>query len=80
MAHTSISPERGEFTAENQSVQQLIHQAYGLGQLQVEGGPTWMAAERFDVRAKAAGAASKDSLMQMLQMMLEDRFQLAFRR
>jgi uncharacterized protein (TIGR03435 family) len=76
-------PANGTYTATNQSVRQLIRQAYGLKQFQLEGGPKWIddfSDEKFDVSAKAAGPVTSDELMLMLQGLLEDRFKLTYHR
>ncbi len=54
----------------------LIARAYEVEIFQVEGGPKWTGQDRFDVNAKAEGAASGPQLLQMLQTLLADRFQL----
>jgi uncharacterized protein (TIGR03435 family) len=43
-----------------------------------EGGPGWLSDDRYDVSAKAAGAASRNQVMLMLQALLADRFKLTF--
>ncbi|HVW08138.1 MAG TPA: TIGR03435 family protein [Bryobacteraceae bacterium] len=65
----------------------LIQHAWGLDTYDndlIAGGPKWLTTERFDILAKAtppAGPASlltdNDSIREMLQNLLEDRFQLA---
>lgn len=44
------------------------------------GGPDWMNAERFDIRAKAERPSSVDELHEMFRTLLADRFKLTFRR
>ena len=55
----------------------LICSAYDVKDFQVSGGPKWMDEDRYDVNAKAEGAANGRQLMTMLQTLLADRFQLA---
>jgi uncharacterized protein (TIGR03435 family) len=65
----------------------LIQHAWGMDTYDNEliaGGPKWLATERFDILAKAAPPAGpsslltdNDSIREMLQNMLKDRFQLA---
>jgi uncharacterized protein (TIGR03435 family) len=55
----------------------LICSAYDIEDFQVSGGPKWMDEDRYDVNARAEGAANGPQLMMMLQTLLADRFQLA---
>lgn len=76
-------PANGTYTGTNQSVRQLIRQAYGLKLFQLEGGPKWIddfSDEKFDISAKGAGPVTADELMLMLQGLLEDRFKLTYHR
>src|SRR5262245_23684078 len=43
----------GRFTAMNVPLRQLIQMAYQVQPFQIEGGPSWIASDRFDVTAKA---------------------------
>lgn len=70
----------GRLNATNVTVKMLIRTAYRVQDFQILGGPSWLASERYDVEAKAAGNASNDELWQMLQTLLADRFQLALHR
>jgi uncharacterized protein (TIGR03435 family) len=58
----------------------LICSAYDVKDFQVSGGPKWMDDDRYDVNAKAEGAATGKQLDAMLQTLLADRFQLAIHR
>lgn len=58
----------------------LIANAYDVEDFQVSGGPKWMDDDRYDVNAKAEGAATGQQLRLMLQTLLADRFQLAIHR
>ncbi len=59
----------------------LIARAYRLKAYQISG-PDWLnsASARFDVLAKLPAGASEDQVPEMLQVLLEDRFQLKFHR
>jgi uncharacterized protein (TIGR03435 family) len=72
----------GRFSSSNLTVRQLILQAYGLQDFQVTGGQGWIATERFDIEATppAGATMSQAQMQQMLQSLLEDRFQLKVRR
>lgn len=58
----------------------LICSAYDVEDFQVSGGPKWMDDDRYDINAKAEGAANGRQLDAMLQTLLADRFQLAIHR
>jgi len=73
----SISP--GSLTMRNVSLRDLIVTAYGIHDYELSG-PAWMGSARFDVMAKAAGAAPAGQMRTMLQGLLADRFQLAVHR
>jgi uncharacterized protein (TIGR03435 family) len=54
----------------------LIAAAYNMGPNLVEGGPSWLDWDRFDIEAKAPPTASKETLRLMLQSLLAQRFSL----
>src|SRR5271163_4625974 len=58
----------------------LICSAYDVKDFQVSGGPKWLDDDRYDINAKAEGAANGRQLDAMLQTLLADRFQLAIHR
>src|SRR6266487_4622992 len=73
----------GRFTATNYPLRFLIRNAYQLQDFQLVGGPDWIASERFDIVAKAAGDVPRTPpggppgpLQLMLQSLLADRFKL----
>ena len=70
----------GRFTANATTLAYLFEWAYGIQPFQHSGGPSWMAADRYDVMAKAEGNASDAQMKLMLQTLLADRFQLKFHR
>jgi uncharacterized protein (TIGR03435 family) len=75
-----IRPEPGgRLVGTNVTVEMLITLAYSslMQPIKLIGGPSWIAAEHFDVEAKAASNASMDEMRPMLQAMLADRFRLA---
>jgi bla regulator protein blaR1 len=75
----------GSFTAQNVPVRELIRFAYGYQNFQVEGGPGWINADRFDVTAKAEGELPQMGPGQigpvnlMMRALLADRFKLVAR-
>lgn len=54
----------------------LIATAYGLDSDFVQGGPSWLETDRYDVIAKAPPGTSKDTIKLMLQSLLAERFKL----
>jgi uncharacterized protein (TIGR03435 family) len=76
----------GRFTATNVTLRELIRIAYGmpgnpLRDLQIVGGPDWLAGDRFDIEATAATATGPTDPNRQLRLraLLGDRFKLAVR-
>ncbi len=78
--HSGSHTRTGMMILTGQTLKGLICSAYGVKDYQVSGGPKWIEADRFDINAKAAGAANDAELHEMLQSLLADRFQLVFHR
>jgi len=70
----------GRLVARNASLRQLISAADDVRDFQLFGGPPWMASDRFDIEAKAAGDPDQDRISLMLQALLADRFRLTVHR
>lgn len=66
----------GRVTIRNVPMKILISFAYHLRPEGLGGGPPWLAAERFDVVAKAPETASPDDVRRMMQTLLKERFHL----
>ena len=73
----------GRFTVTNLPVRELIRFAYQLQSFQIEGGPSWITSDRFDIVAKAEGSPAPiqpggppGPLQLMMQSLLKDRFKL----
>ncbi len=66
----------------NTTLADLITFAYGLHAAQLEGGPSWMSSDKYDVtgQPEAPGIPNQEQLRAMMRQMLTDRFQLAFHR
>lgn len=64
---------------ENAGLNFCIQTAYGVKFYQVSG-PDWLISERYDILAKTERPADREQLMQMLQALLTDRFNLRLRR
>jgi uncharacterized protein (TIGR03435 family) len=59
------------------TARQLILVAYGLEDVQVVGGPSWMAADRFAIDARADASATRPQVRLMVRSLLAERFGLA---
>jgi uncharacterized protein (TIGR03435 family) len=70
----------GSLNAKNQRVSNLIGFAWTMKYYQLVGGPNWLESDRFDIEATTEGNPSQDEIKQMLQALLEDRFQLKVHR
>ena len=71
------SPVRGgRYEVKNATMVDLIRIAYGFDSDKILGGPNWLEMDRFDVSAKAPADSTAEMHKQMLQSLLEDRFQL----
>ena len=55
---------------------QIIATAYSLDSANVQGGPSWLDWDHFDIIAKAPQSASRETLQLMLQSLLAERFSL----
>ncbi len=63
----------------NLSLEQIIHQVYGLPSPGFEHGPDWLfelRGSRFNIEARTADHADRDQLMLMAQQLLVSRFKL----
>jgi uncharacterized protein (TIGR03435 family) len=77
-SHANISP--GGVRCRNESLKELVEDAWSIENYQITGGPGWSSSARFDIDAKPAGATTHEQLMQMLQALLAERFKLAVHR
>src|SRR5689334_18686306 len=66
----------GRVTSPGTNVRQLILVGYGLQDLQLTGGPPWIASELYAIDARTAANATRASVRQMVKALLADRFQL----
>jgi uncharacterized protein (TIGR03435 family) len=82
---SSGAPTPGRLDIKCTTLRELIKGAYGIfagekiasRMLDVVGGPSWLDSDRFDLSAKAEGAAGISKMIgAMLQSLLEERFQL----
>jgi uncharacterized protein (TIGR03435 family) len=70
----------GRFTAKATTVKYLLEWAYGILPAQHSDGPSWIANDRYDIVAKAAGDATDAQMKRMTQTLLAERFKLKFHR
>jgi uncharacterized protein (TIGR03435 family) len=71
----------GRYSAQGVTARDLILQAYGMQEFQVTGGPGWITSDRFDIEATPGPGITptQEQTRQMLQSLLEERFQLKVR-
>ena len=67
----------GRVTSPGTSARQLILVAYGLQELQLVGGSSWLTSDRYAIDARAGADATRASVRLMLRSLLAERFQLA---
>jgi len=72
----TVTQPPGRFVAEAFSLKMLVGRAYGVPDVRVLGGPSWVESDRYDIEAKAEGAIPAGQMPLYLQNLLEDRFQL----
>ena len=70
----------GRLTVTNNSLRNIIRNAYNVQNFQIVGGPEWINNDRWDIIAKAADDAQPQQMILMLQSLLADRFKLVIRR
>src|SRR5882724_2219740 len=74
--HTGSHSDPGMINLQSTPLKGLIAMAYSVRQDQVTGGPKWVESDRFDITAKAEGKTGNEKMMEMLQSLLAERFQL----
>jgi uncharacterized protein (TIGR03435 family) len=77
---TGFARPLGRLEISNMTLKEMIVNAYSVQSFQVSGGPAWVDSVHYDISAKAGGQVSREDVLLMLQALLADRFQLAFRR
>src|SRR5665213_3846385 len=71
-------PGGQEYTSRNIPIKLIISLMYKVPMRQIEGGPAWLANDRYDIEAKADHSYNVDDLHVMFQNLLADRFKLKF--
>lgn len=66
----------GRFDVRTASMVDLISYAYGVDAVKVQGGPSWLDTDRFEIIAKAPAKTPPETVKLMVQTLLEDRFKL----
>lgn len=66
----------GMFLATNQPL--IAYVRFAFKGATIEGLPSWVSVERFDIEARAVGSPSKDQMRLMMQALLKGRFGLVF--
>jgi uncharacterized protein (TIGR03435 family) len=66
----------GRFSAQNETVVELIRAAWNIDTYRIVGGPDWIRGERFTIEARPASAVAIGESRLMLQTLLADRFKL----
>lgn len=74
-----MSADPSFVTYRNINLRDAIRGAYKVRDFQIVG-PEWMSTARFDIGAKLPKGATTEQIPEMFQALLEDRFQLAWRR
>jgi uncharacterized protein (TIGR03435 family) len=69
----------GRFTETNQTLRQIIVDAYGMEGFRVFGGPAWLGADRFDIDGRAGREVPRERLLLKVRAHLADRFKLVAR-
>src|SRR5215469_1387569 len=77
---TAFARPLGRLEISNMTLKEMIVSAYSVQPFQVSGGPAWVDSVHYDISAKAGAQVSREDILLMLQALLADRFQLAFRR
>jgi uncharacterized protein (TIGR03435 family) len=67
----------GSLRVVNMPLRDIIRVAYKLQNYQMDGWPSWLSSEFFDVQAKASGNPNDDARRMMLRSMLQSRFRFS---
>jgi uncharacterized protein (TIGR03435 family) len=70
----------GRLTVTNNSLRNIIRNAYNVQNYQIVGGPEWVNSDRWDISAKAADDTPPPEMLLMLRTLLAERFKLVIRR
>jgi uncharacterized protein (TIGR03435 family) len=79
-ANSGGKSAKGRLVMSNVTLKRCIMGAYGIGPNEIAGGPDWLDSDRFEIVAKADEVVGDKALMEMLQTLLAERFQLTMHR
>jgi uncharacterized protein (TIGR03435 family) len=66
----------GRLTLTNSTAKWLIQTAFQVQAYQIQGGPSWLTSNRFDINAKVEGDPTPERISSMIRSLLADRFRL----
>ena len=78
-AHFSITAG-ARLTAKQQTLKDLILEAFRIWSFQLSGGPKWLDSDSYDIEAKSEQPTSEDQALLKLQALLKERFHLTIHR
>jgi uncharacterized protein (TIGR03435 family) len=79
--NSGVTTGKGRYSGKSLTLKEYLMRSYGVAPNQIVGGPDWLGTARWDIQAKAEQPTDDDDLiMQMLQALLAERFQLTMRR
>lgn len=76
-SYSRIEPGGKRFTASNATLRLLISTAYSIDPRHVQGGPSWIDGDYFDIHAAAEHPSTPAEIHVMLQTLLAERFALS---
>jgi uncharacterized protein (TIGR03435 family) len=75
-----VTSGKGRYSGKNLTLKSYLMRSYGVAPNQIVGGPDWLDTAHWDIQAKAEQPIDDDdAIMQMVQTLLTDRFQLKIR-
>jgi uncharacterized protein (TIGR03435 family) len=77
---SSVGGRDGRYTMRNNTLKNILLNAFSVRLEQIDGGPKWLESARFDIDAKLPVGASRQLVPEMLRNLLADRFQLVVHR
>ena len=80
MLRVVMRGQNGRFRTTGSTVQSLIQAAYEVRKDDIEGGPSWVRADRYAIEARGPANATADAMRASLRALLTDRFGLTLRR
>jgi bla regulator protein blaR1 len=76
----SINTQPGRLVASGVTMKFLISMAYDIKSYQISGAPNWMESATYGIEAKAPGQMTRETMLLMLQSLIEERCKLKFHR